>query len=795
MVLDAVPAAIWIAHDSQALQITGNRLSYEWLRIPYGANASKSAPEGERPETFRMFKDGIEILPAEMPVQVSAAGTEVMGYEFDFVYQDGSLRHVLGNASPLRDKHGNPRGSVSAFVDITERKLAYEALTESEQRYSTTLASIGDAVITTDIEGKINFMNGVAEELTGWKFAEASKMPTKAVFDIVNEHTRLEVENPIAKVLEKGAIIGLANHTILIRRDGTEVAIDDSGAPIKDYDGNTTGVVLVFRDITERKRVEEELERLASFPQLNPNPIIEVGPDGHVYFLNPAAQKLFPDLQERECDHPLLADLGSIMQAFCENKASTYVRDVPFGDNWYQQSIYFFPNAQSIRVYSLDITERKHAEKALSRAKDELEHKVKERTLELQSTKEELEAINEELRVGLKQHQKLEAELVKARDAAEAAADAKAAFLANMSHELRTPMNSVISFTSLLLDDNLNTEQKEYIDGIRNGGEVMMALINDILDFSRADKEKVELEQQPFSLKRLIEEALDIVAVEAEHKGLNLAQTISYRTPDTIVGDHGRLRQILVNLLNNAVKFTDEGDISLSVSSKTLEGNKRQIHFSVKDTGIGIPQDKMSQIFEPFTRLERTISCQRDGAGLGLAISKRLVELMGGEIWAESVPGKGTTFHFTIPAETIPGRNLSGEKSKTSSVQILSELKPLRILVADDNPSNQRVLVEMLKRLGNRADAVADGKEVLQALERQHYDLVLMDVRMPEMDGITATQVIRRLQPRGDPKIVAITAYALEGDKERCLEAGMDDYISKPVKIEDLEAILIKYSE
>ncbi len=258
------------------------------------------------------------------------------------------------------------------------------------------------------------------------------------------------------------------------------------------------------------------------------------------------------------------------------------------------------------------------------------------------------------------------------------------------------------------------------------------------------------------------------------------------------MGGSGRSSSICSPML---IKFTDKGDISLSVSSKVVEGNQRQMFFEVRDTGIGIPQDRMDEIFKPFTQLERTLSRKRDGVGLGLAITKNLVELMGGKIWFESIPGKGSTFHFMILAETIPGKQLeSGEVDLGVASESFSGLKPMRILVAEDNPSNQRVLVEMLKRMGYRADAVADGREVIQALERQDYDLVLMDVKMPEMDGITATQVIRKLRLERGPTIVAITAYALEGDREKCLEAGMDDYISKPVQLKELAAILEKYS-
>jgi signal transduction histidine kinase len=452
-----------------------------------------------------------------------------------------------------------------------------------------------------------------------------------------------------------------------------------------------------------------------------------------------------------------------------------------------------------------EILKHEQLEEELHLAKEELEVANEELRLELDHhqrleialshAKEELEVANEELQVELEHHRKLEAELVAAKDAAEDAAEAKAAFLANMSHELRTPMNSVMGYTSILLEEDISEDLKDYVEGIRSGGESLLSLINNILDFSRAEKRKVELERQPIRLKGCIHESLEMVAVQAKEKGLSLSYAIGYRTPDTILGDHGRLRQILVNLLSNAVKFTDAGDVTVSVSSEVIEGKCHQILFAVKDTGIGIPKNKMDELFQPFGQVERIISRKRDGVGLGLAISSKLVELMGGRIWAESVPGSGTIFRFTIRAEAVSAKGQDLEEDRLDvALEGLPDQKPLRVLVAEDNPSNQKVLMLMLKRMGYRPDAVADGREVLQALERQPYDLVLMDVKMPEMDGITAAQVIRRLWPNSSPKIVAITAYALEGDREKCLEAGMDDYISKPVQKKDLEATLMKYS-
>ena len=255
-------------------------------------------------------------------------------------------------------------------IESTQHKKIEQALRESEERYSTTLASIGDAVIATDIEGKITFMNGVAEKLTGWKLDDASMLHIKTVFNIINEHTLREVDDPVTKVLENGAIIGLANHTILIRRDGTEIPIDDSGAPIKDRDGNITGVVLVFRDITEHRRVEDELANLASFPKLNPNPVVEVDKDCRVYFLNPAAKRLFPDLQESGGNHPWLANWETAAQNLSENETGMYTRDISVGERWYNQAMYYVPGTQHIRTYGLDITDRKRIEDSLRESEE-----------------------------------------------------------------------------------------------------------------------------------------------------------------------------------------------------------------------------------------------------------------------------------------------------------------------------------------------------------------------------------------------------------------------------------------
>ncbi|MGB7544490.1 MAG: ATP-binding protein, partial [Methanothrix sp.] len=346
----------------------------------------------------------------------------------------------------------------------------------------------------------------------------------------------------------------------------------------------------------------------------------------------------------------------------------------------------------------------------------------------------------------------------------------------------------------LILETELTQEQRNYLETIRRSGDSLLSVINDILDFSKVDSGKVELESRSFELEKCVDDSLNLVRTIASKKNLDVTHIIDEHTPKAIIGDPGRLQQILANLLSNAVKFTDKGAISLSVNGEKVNGIRHRIHFAIKDTGIGIPKAKMHRLFQPFTQVDSSTTRRYGGTGLGLAISKKLVELMGGRIWAESQLGKSSTFHFTILADAALVAPESGMKPETEmKYGLLEDRKQVRILLAEDNAVNQMVMQKMLNKLGYQAEVVANGKEVLSSLELQPYDIILMDVQMPEMDGFETARAIRKLLPSGDqPKIIAITAYALKGDRQKCLDAGMDDYISKPVKLNDLSKMLAK---
>jgi PAS domain S-box-containing protein len=436
-----------------------------------------------------------------------------------------------------------------------------------------------------------------------------------------------------------------------------------------------------------------------------------------------------------------------------------------------------------------DITDRKNAEQVLRRSNDELEQRVRERTVELLD-------VNEALRLENLERRRTEEQLKAAKEAAEAASRAKSEFLANMSHELRTPMNGIIGMTTLALAAQSDSERKEHLDIVNYSANSLLTIIDDILDFSRVEARKLTLRKATFSVREVLDKTLGSLSVQAAGKGLLLSKALDASVPEDLLGDSARLRQILLNLIGNALKFTSSGSVSVSVRPTLAEGSSVTLEFCVSDTGIGIPKEKHASIFEAFTQVDGSLTREFGGTGLGLTICSQLVALMGGKIWVESEVGTGSKFFFTATFELADRRNSSSiAPSDTADRPPISAQTSLEILLVEDNLINQRVAARLLEKQGHLVTVAVNGREALEALERQDwkFDAVFMDIQMPEMDGIAAVKEIRRLERlRSLPHmpVIALTAHAMDTDRERCLAAGMDQHLTKPIQMETLLAVL-----
>ncbi|AFZ47818.1 PAS/PAC sensor hybrid histidine kinase [Cyanobacterium stanieri PCC 7202] len=696
--------------------------------------------------------------------------TYIYQNEHRMLCKNGQYKWILDRGQVIeRDSAGRPTRFIGTHSDIDYRKIIEIALKESEEKYRRIVETTTEGIWMIDREGKTNYVNAQMAEMLGY---DPEEMLGKPLFYFMDQ----EAQQLAQKYLKK-RIQGIKEqHDFrFTRKDGSDLWAIVSTTPSINEKGEYLGSLAMITDISDRHQTELALiefkQRLDQLAIHIPGMIYQyrLYPDGsnQLPYASEGIRQIYgvsPQEVMKDATHLLKTihpeDLPFVVQSSQESAENL--------TPWYCEYRICHQDGSIIWV-SAHSTPTKQPDGSI---------------------------IWHGYICDISDRIKIQQELIHAKETAEAATKSKSAFFAMMSHEIRTPMNGVIGMTGLLLDTNLTPEQKKLVEIIRSSGDSLLTIINDILDFSKIESGKLELEKQDFNLRECVDSVFDLLKYQAQKQDLDFYYFYDPELPTMFVGDISRIRQVLVNLLGNALKFTEKGEVSLTISGTKIEqrqnnNSKYEIKFAVKDSGIGIPKQKQDRLFKSFSQVDSSTNRKYGGTGLGLAISKLLTEKMGGKIWVESEVGMGSTFYFTIKIPTVKKIQPTDKPQLLTKLESPSPRKNLKILLAEDNTVNQKVALLSLKKIGYLADVASNGLEVIDALQRQHYDVILMDVQMPEMDGLTATRWIRKNYPKDQqPHIIAMTAGAMENDRTLCLDAGMNGYISKPINIDSLKQVL-----
>ncbi len=694
-------------------------------------------------------------------------------YELTYIRKDDTRFPAVVSVTALRDAHDAIIGYLLIGTDNTARKEAEEALLQAGALQKAIFDSANFSSIATDAKGVIQIFNVGAERMLGYAAGEVMNKITPA--DISDgkeliaraEDLSIELGTPIAPGFE--ALVFKASRGIediyeltYIRKDGTRFPAVVSVTALRDTQGAIIGYLLIGTDNTARKQVEEEQkksdQRLRD-QQFYTRSLIESNIDA-IMTTDPSG---------------IITDVNKQMEALTGCTRDELI-GAPFKD-------YFTDPGRAEAGIKRVLREKSITDYELTaRARDGKQTVVSYNATTFYDRNRKLEGVFAAAR-DVTERKRVELELQQAKAAAESASLTKSDFLASMSHEIRTPMNAIMGISDLLAKTALTPEQDKYVQIFRRAGDNLLNLINDILDLSKVEASQLELEQTGFSLTDHLEKVMEMVSPRALEKGLTLLCEIAPDVDTDLVGDPTRLRQVLLNLLGNAVKFTNAGQVSLRVNRDPDSAIPTSLQFTVSDTGIGIATDKLGQVFERFTQADSSTTRRFGGSGLGLTISKRLVELMGGRIWVDSQVGKGSVFAFAVPFESWAAVNRPVAVSTGTEPE--EPLPALRILLAEDSPDNCMITLAYLQDTPYRIEIAETGAIAVEKFQTGLYDLVLMDRQMPVMDGLTATRAIRGWEKENDRRatpIVALTASALKGDREMCLAAGCTGFLTKPIK-------------